>query len=187
MPSASPPLIRSRWSCCSNAFCPQKRGEWPDIDLDLPSGDQRERIIQYVYTRYGAHGAAMTANVIAYWQQRRARTGQGAQPRARRRGSLAKMMAQFEFVDPDETIARNIREAGLDPDDRRYRQFAALWRDMQDLPRHLGQHSGGIVVRDGSTTSCLWRMRRCPDAWSCNGTDDAPTQASSRWICWGWA
>ena len=58
-------------------------------------------------------------------------------------------MSQFEFVDPDETLARNLREAGLDPDDPRYQQFARLWREMQDLPRHLGQHSGGMVVCQG--------------------------------------
>ncbi|HXI59223.1 MAG TPA: PHP domain-containing protein, partial [Polyangia bacterium] len=38
----------------------------PDIDLDLPSGDKREAVIQYVYRKYGARGAAMTANVITY-------------------------------------------------------------------------------------------------------------------------
>ena len=47
-------------------FLSEERGEWPDIDLDLPSGDQRERAIQYVYERYGQRGAAMTANVITY-------------------------------------------------------------------------------------------------------------------------
>src|SRR3989442_2424996 len=39
---------------------------WPDIDLDLPSGDRREAVIQEIYRRYGKHGAAMTANVITY-------------------------------------------------------------------------------------------------------------------------
>ena len=47
-------------------FLTEERGEWPDIDIDLPSGEQRERAIQYVYQRYGTHGAAMTANVITY-------------------------------------------------------------------------------------------------------------------------
>ncbi len=47
-------------------FLSEERGEWPDIDLDLPSGDRRERVIQHVYERYGAAGAAMTANVITY-------------------------------------------------------------------------------------------------------------------------
>src|SRR5581483_1534707 len=44
----------------------EERGEWPDIDLDLPSGDQRERVIQHVYAKYGAAGCAMTANCITY-------------------------------------------------------------------------------------------------------------------------
>src|SRR4029077_19912498 len=47
-------------------FLSENRGEWPDIDLDLPSGDQREKAIQYVYDRYGTLGAAMTADVITY-------------------------------------------------------------------------------------------------------------------------
>src|SRR5260370_28329194 len=47
-------------------FLSEERGEWPDIDLDLPSGDQREKVIQYVYRRYGERGSAMTANVITY-------------------------------------------------------------------------------------------------------------------------
>src|SRR5258708_38700934 len=47
-------------------FLSEERGEWPDIDLDLPSGDEREKVIQYVYRRYGERGAAMTANGIPY-------------------------------------------------------------------------------------------------------------------------
>ena len=47
-------------------FLSEERGEWPDIDLDLPSGKKREAVIQYVYRRYGPNGAAMTANVITY-------------------------------------------------------------------------------------------------------------------------
>jgi DNA polymerase III alpha subunit len=47
-------------------FLSESRGEWPDIDLDLPSEDKREQAVQYVYQRYGELGAAMTANVITY-------------------------------------------------------------------------------------------------------------------------
>ena len=39
-------------------FLSEERGEWPDIDLDLPSGDQREKVIQYVFAKYGERGAA---------------------------------------------------------------------------------------------------------------------------------
>jgi error-prone DNA polymerase len=54
-------------------FLSEERGEWPDIDLDLPSGDEREKVIQYVYRRYGERGAAMTANVITYRNRMAAR------------------------------------------------------------------------------------------------------------------
>ena len=75
-------------------FLSEERGEWPDIDLDLPSGDQREKVIQHVYERYGKLGAAMTANVITYrGRSRRARSGQGARLRRGRRSTrLAKVM-----------------------------------------------------------------------------------------------
>ena len=66
-------------------FLSEERGEWPDIDLDLPSGDRREQVIQYVYQRYGARGAAMTANVITYRGRSAAReVGKALRHRRRR-------------------------------------------------------------------------------------------------------
>ncbi len=131
-------------------FLSEERGEWPDIDLDLPSGDRRERVIQYVYERYGKLGAAMTANVITYRGRSAAReVGKVLGLAEKEIDALARMMSQFEFVDPEETLARNMRETGIDPDNERYRCFAKLWCQMQDLPRHLGQHSGGMVVCQG--------------------------------------
>src|SRR5439155_18460993 len=54
-------------------FLSEERGEWPDIDLDLPSGDEREKVIQHVYGKYGPRGAGMTANVITYRDRSAAR------------------------------------------------------------------------------------------------------------------
>jgi error-prone DNA polymerase len=131
-------------------FLSEERGEWPDIDLDLPSGDRRERVIQYVYERYGKLGAAMTANVITYRGRSAAReVGKVLGLNESEIDRLARMMNQFEWVDPKETLARNLREADLNPDDPRYQQFADLWHQLQNLPRHLGQHSGGMVVCQG--------------------------------------
>ncbi len=128
-------------------FLSEERGEWPDIDIDLPSGDRRERVIQHVYEKYGKHGAAMTANVITYRGRSAAREVGKAlgidQPVIDR---LARVMNQFEFVDPSDTLSRNLAAAGLDAGDRRVQHFARLWLKMQDLPRHLGQHSGGMVI-----------------------------------------
>jgi DNA polymerase III alpha subunit len=54
-------------------FLSDSRGEWPDIDGDLPSEEKRELAIQYVYKRYGEFDAAMTANVITYRSKSAAR------------------------------------------------------------------------------------------------------------------
>ena len=131
-------------------FLSEERGEWPDIDLDLPSGDRRERVIQYVYQRYGALGAAMTANVISYRGRSAAReVGKVLSMEEDEIDRLAKMMSRFEYVDPDETVTKHLKEAGLDTGREVYGQFAKLWTQMQDLPRHLGQHSGGMVICKG--------------------------------------
>jgi error-prone DNA polymerase len=131
-------------------FLSEERGEWPDIDLDLPSGDRRERVIQYLYERYGEHGAAMTANVITYRSRSAAREvgkALGLAPAVIDR--LAKLMTPFEWRDPQETLARHLHEAGLDAGDASLQLFADLWMRIQDLPRHLGQHSGGMVICGG--------------------------------------
>jgi error-prone DNA polymerase len=131
-------------------FLSEQRGEWPDIDLDFPSGDRRECVIQHVYEKYGKLGAAMTANVITYRGRSAAReVGKALSIDAALVDRLAKVMNQFEFVDPKDTIERNLREAGLDALHPSIQQFGRLWQQIQDLPRHLGQHSGGMVICQG--------------------------------------
>ena len=132
-------------------FLSEERGEWPDIDLDLPSGDRRERVIQHVYEKYGRLGAAMTANVITYRSRSAAReVGKALSLDAAHVDALAKVMNNFEFTDPNETLGRNLAAAGMSLDAPRMRMFADLWMRIQDLPRHLGQHSGGMVICQGS-------------------------------------
>ena len=131
-------------------FLSEERGEWPDIDLDLPSGDRRERVIQHVYEKYGRLGAAMTANVITYRSRSAAReVGKALSMKDDEVDRLAKVMNHFEFTDPHETLGRNLTSVGLSLDMPRMRTFADLWGRIQDLPRHLGQHSGGMVICQG--------------------------------------
>ncbi|HVR71323.1 MAG TPA: error-prone DNA polymerase [Vicinamibacteria bacterium] len=132
-------------------FLSEERGEWPDIDLDLPSGDRRERVIQHVYAKYGARGAAMTANVITYREKSATREiGKVLGLPAPEVDKLARVLRRFEYVDEKETLENRLSLTGLDQDDRRVRLFANLFAEIQDLPRHLGQHSGGMVVARGS-------------------------------------
>jgi error-prone DNA polymerase len=128
-------------------FLSEERGEWPDIDLDLPSGDQRERAIQYVYQRYGQLGAAMTANVITYRGRSAAReVGKVLAFDTETLSRLSGLVHTWEWKDPNDSTERQFHDAGLDLRDPRIRKFFQLYQAVQDLPRHLGQHSGGLVI-----------------------------------------
>ena len=134
-------------------FLSEERGEWPDIDLDLPSGDPREKVIQHVYRRYGPHGAAMTANVVTYRDRSAAREvakalGYGAGQIDRLAKALGSFRYDLERGDPRD-LERELAAAGFDPAESRNRLFATFWRRIQNLPRHLGQHSGGMVIAAG--------------------------------------
>jgi len=137
-------------------FLSEERGEWPDIDLDLPSGDQRERVIQYVYQRYGTRGAAMTANVITYRGRLAAREmGKALGFDVETLDRLAHLVGSWEYHDPEDTMERQFRDAGFDLNHPRLRKFLELSLAVQDLPRHLGQHSGGLVVCQGQLDSVV--------------------------------
>jgi len=137
-------------------FLSEERGEWPDIDLDLPSGDQRERAIQYVYDRYGKLGAAMTANVITYRGRSAAREiGKALSIEPETLNRLAALVGAWEYKDANDTMARQFNDAGLDARHPLIRTFFDLCVLVQDLPRHLGQHSGGMVVCQGQLDSIV--------------------------------
>ncbi|MGH9531785.1 MAG: DNA polymerase III subunit alpha, partial [Terriglobales bacterium] len=137
-------------------FLSEERGEWPDIDLDLPSGEPRERVIQYLYRRYGERGAAMTANVITYRGRSAAReVGKtlGFEPATLDR--LARFLDSWEYQDPTDTAPRQFRDAGFDLEHPRMKKFLELFLSVRDLPRHLGQHSGGMVICEGELDSVV--------------------------------
>jgi error-prone DNA polymerase len=138
-------------------FLSEERGEWPDIDIDLPSGEKRERAIQYVYQRYGQHGAAMTANVITYRGKLAAReAGKVLGFDVSTLDKVSSLSSRWGFQEKkDEDSERLFREAGLDPNDHRVRNFIDIVTGLQDLPRHLGQHSGGMVLCQGRLDSVV--------------------------------
>jgi error-prone DNA polymerase len=137
-------------------FLSEERGEWPDIDLDLPSGDQRERAIQYVYERYGKFGAAMTANVITYRGKSAAREiGKSLSFDAEILNRLTALVSAWEYKSENDTMTNHFRDAGLDLQHPQIRKFLELCVKLQDLPRHLGQHSGGMVVCQGQLDSVV--------------------------------
>src|SRR5437870_4172981 len=131
-------------------FLSEARGEWPDIDIDLPSGERREAVIQYVYRRYGRLGAGMTANVITYRGRSAAReVGKALGLPRDMQDRLARLVSNWGYQDSADLLTKHLPEAGCDPTSPRIRRFATLWTRIQDLPRHLGQHSGGMVIAAG--------------------------------------
>jgi len=126
-------------------FLSEERAEWPDIDVDLPSGDEREKVIQYVFATYGRRRAAMCAEVITYRDRSAAREvgkalGFGAEQIER----FASGLVWFEPAPLK--VSERLASAGLSPGDRRVQLWIELCRQIQDLPRHLSQHSGGLIV-----------------------------------------
>ncbi len=131
-------------------FLSESRGEWPDIDLDLPSEVDREQAIQYIYQRYGELGAAMTANVITYRGKSAARevgNALGFDPESLQR--LSSLVQHFEWRGPKDTMAHSFQNAGFDVKHSRIAKYLDLCMRIQGLPRHLGQHSGGMVICQG--------------------------------------
>ncbi|MCO6509750.1 MAG: error-prone DNA polymerase [Aridibacter famidurans] len=129
-------------------FLSEEREECPDIDLDLPSGPDRELAIQYLYQKYGRHGAAMTANIITYRQRSAIReTGKVFEIPEGQVGKLAKLASHFRHSDGD--FFARLRENSDLGTSKRIAKFAELVERIQDYPRHLGQHSGGMIVFKG--------------------------------------
>jgi error-prone DNA polymerase len=137
-------------------FLSEERGEWPDIDIDLPSGDKRERVIQHVYERYGKLGAAMTANVISYRGRSAAReVGKVMGFEVGTLDRLSSLVPVWGWKDADNTAEKQFQDAGMDMESPRVRKFFELVTGIQDMPRHLGQHSGGMVVCQGQLDSVV--------------------------------
>jgi error-prone DNA polymerase len=124
---------------------------WPDIDLDFPSGDRRERVIQEVYQRYGRRGAAMTANVISYRGRNSVREvgkvlgfGEDALDR------FSSLYANGDFPETLQ-LQQQLAMAGIAREHPRAAAMVKLQNYIRGaaLPRHLGQHSGGMVICAG--------------------------------------
>jgi error-prone DNA polymerase len=120
---------------------------WPDIDLDLPSGDRRESVIQEIYRRYGRRGAAMTANVITY--RGRSTVREVGKVLGFGEDALDRFSSLYANGDFPETLQlkQQLALSGVAPDHPRAAAMVRLHHYFgRALPRHLGQHSGGMVI-----------------------------------------
>jgi len=131
-------------------FLNESRNEWPDIDLDLPSGNERESVIQYLYERYGQLGAAMTANVISYRGRSTARdVGKALGFQEEQIERISSLVGHWEWKGTNDTMENRFAQAGFDLRHPRIAHYLDICQRMKNLPRHLGQHSGGMVICAG--------------------------------------
>jgi len=134
-------------------FLTESRKGWPDIDLDLPSGDRREKVIQEIYRRYGKHGAAMTANVITYRGRSAAREiGKALNFSPNILDRFSHLFANGDFPHTLNLQAQ-IEQSGLPKAHPRMPAFVRLYQAIYGLPRHLGQHSGGMIICQNKLSS----------------------------------
>lgn len=134
-------------------FLSENRKSWPDIDVDFPSGDHREEVIQHVYTKYGARNAAMTANVITY------RSNSAFREMSKVLGFPPELADRFSsgshrFFRKDDEVAEAQSEFEdriaplVPPSHPRLTALSHLFHATLGMPRHLSQHSGGMIVCD---------------------------------------
>jgi error-prone DNA polymerase len=128
-------------------FLSPERDGPPDIDLDIEAG-RREEVIQYVYQRYGRDRAAQVANVITYKARSAVRDMGRALGYAP--GQLDAWSKQVDAWGPVEATV----EHDIPP------QVMELARQVQRFPRHLGIHSGGMVICDRPVVEV------CPVEWA---------------------
>ncbi len=127
-------------------FISAERKEPPDIDVDFEH-ERREEVIQYLYTRYGRHRAAIASTIIHY------RPKSAIREVAKVFGLAEPIAAQLaaQSWNPGDELwsADQLREAEIDPEDPLIARVVALARALTGLPRHLSQHVGGFVLTRG--------------------------------------
>ena len=138
-------------------FLSPERDGPPDIDIDIESG-RREEVIQYVYARYGRENAAQVANVITYRSRSAIRDmGRALGHAPGRLDAWAKQVDPWGKVDATAALGHQDRDI---PD-----AVLRLAAEVEDYPRHLGIHSGGMVLCDRPVVEV------CPVEWGRFATD----------------
>ena len=153
---ASRRSIRSGWGCCSSDFCRKSAANGPtSISICRAAISASARFSMFTNDTEDA-GAAMTANVITYRGKSAAREiGKALSFDPETLARLASLVSAWEYKDSADTMENHFRDAGFDLNHPKIRKFFELCIQVQDLPRHLGQHSGGLVVCQGQLDSVV--------------------------------
>ncbi|MEO6885864.1 MAG: error-prone DNA polymerase, partial [Jatrophihabitantaceae bacterium] len=139
-------------------FLTPERGDPPDIDIDIESG-RREEVIQYVYAKHGREHAAQVANVISYRPKSAVRDiarALGYSPGQQDAWSKDIERSYYWTTEADREQEGHTTEDDLTDTPAAVKELAA---ELQNAPRHLGIHSGGMVMCDRPV------IEVCPVEW----------------------
>ena len=142
-------------------FLSEARGGYPDIDVDI-SNSMREEVLQFVYDKYGRTHAAMVCNVITYHPRSAVRdVGKAFGLGLDQVDRIAKNLDRYVHVTPHDGPHGLRDDGGIDDlvesfgteasslisdDSRTLHQVFHYTRALCGFPRHIGIHSGGIVL-----------------------------------------
>ena len=171
-------------------FLSENRRSWPDIDVDFPSGERRETVIQHVFQKYAPRGAAMTANVITYRPKsafrdiskvlgfsdataarfsslissphnsenagRKSPSPSGNAKKHHPPSATDGIMGDCMFLLGDDgQLEETLKQSGISQDHPRFKPLIQLYHEVLSFPRHLGQHSGGMIICDTGLDSIV--------------------------------
>src|SRR5260370_29209402 len=116
----------------------------PDIDIDF-STEHREQVIQYIYDKYGWERTGMVCNVVTFQPRMAIRqVGKALGFSAELVDRLAKRVDRWFTEDVEDSMTGAVPPPDMRP--QRWQQFLELCREVQDFPRHLSIHNGGVLA-----------------------------------------
>lgn len=136
----------ARMNVLFERFISKERNEPPDIDIDFEH-ERREEVLQYLYAKYGRDRCAITGVVTSYRPKSAIRDvgkALGFEPEV-----LDRLAKGHTWWDGYEVQPERLAEAGLSVDDLAVQQLVSLTGQLIGLPRHLSQHTGGMVLTQG--------------------------------------
>ncbi|MGY0709343.1 error-prone DNA polymerase [Azospirillum argentinense] len=136
----------ARFKLLFERFISSARNEPPDIDVDFEH-EKREKVIQYIYEKYGRERAGLTATVIRY--RARGAIREVGKAMGLSADLVARLSSSVWGWSRHGVDGERARQYGFDPDDPRLRQTLELAQELIGFPRHLSQHVGGFVITRG--------------------------------------
>jgi error-prone DNA polymerase len=125
-------------------FLHEEMTSTPDIDIDF-STEHREQVIQYVYDKYGWERTGMVCNVVTFQPRMAIRqVGKALGFSAELVDRLAKGVDRWFTEDVADSMTGAVPPPDMRP--QSWQQFLELCREVQDFPRHLSIHNGGMLV-----------------------------------------